>query len=150
MANELLRRALTEQEERLRHLDAKLIELRPLQLERDSVHTLVSQMRFNLGLGPHLGDKIPPPEAREDVPVTQPALPPAQPSQPIWQVAKTVIEQAGHPLNPGEIAEMLYGLGFKTLTGRPGRETVRSLLNKKKNIFQKSDGGKFTVRGALI
>lgn len=93
---------------------------------------------------------FPSPDVPEDIPTTQPSPQPAQPSQPVWQVAKTVIEQAGHPSNPGEIAEMLYGLGFKTLTGRPGRETVRSLLNKKKNIFQKLDGGKFTVKGIFI
>jgi hypothetical protein len=149
MANELLKRALAEQEERLGELDAKLIEMVPLQQERNNVHTLVSQMRFTLGLGPYPGDKIPAPDMppSKDAP-TQPA--PAPPLQPIWQVAKAVVEQAGHPLSPGEIADMLRGLGFKTLEGRSGREIVRSVLNKKKNVFQKLDGGKFAVRNTLL
>jgi hypothetical protein len=148
MANELLRKALAEQEQRLQELDAKIAALTPLARERDSVHTLVSQMRFTLGLGPYLADKIPPPEVSESTPASSGPI--AQPSQPIWMVARTVIEQAGHPLSPGEIAEMLYGLGFKTLVGRPGRETVRALLNKKKGLFQKLEGGRFAVRKTLI
>lgn len=142
--NELLRQALAEQEQRLAELNARLTELAPLQQERNNVHTLVSQMRFSPGLGPYgVSGKT----ERSETPEQEGANG-LRPLQPIWMVAKAVIEQAGHPPTPGEIAGMLYGLGFKTLLGRPGRETVRSLLNKKKNIFQKLDDGKFAVRKA--
>jgi hypothetical protein len=141
--NDVLRLALAEQEKLLEELDAKLADLNPIQQQRNNTHSLVSQIRFNLGMPPYAPPEKP---AQSEAAPKEPERPDVISSQPIWTVAKTIIEQAGRPMTPGELTETLYGLGFKQLTGRPGREIVRSILNKKKQIFEKSEDGRFTLR----
>ncbi len=64
---------------------------------------------------------------------------------PIWEVAKQVIERAGGSMSPGDIAHLLRSFGYTNLEGRPGKETVRTLLNKKKDVFRKLADGRFEV-----
>jgi hypothetical protein len=134
MADELLRKALTEQEAELAKLDAELAQLRPLQSRRDNVYQLVAQMRFNLGMEPY---RTPVPE---ETPADNPTL-----KRTIWEASRAVLETSTVPMSTGEIAQVLVGLGYKTLAGRAGKETIRALLNKKKGVFRKDADGKFEL-----
>jgi hypothetical protein len=134
MADELLRKALAEQEAELAKLDAALAELRPLQSRRDNVYQLVAQMRFNLGMEPY---RTPVPA---EVPIDNPAI-----KRTIWEASRAVLETSTVPMSTGEIAQVLVSLGYKTLAGRAGKETIRALLNKKKGVFRKAADGKFEL-----
>jgi hypothetical protein len=134
-ADEMLRKALTEQEGELQRLDKRLADLRPLQIQRDNIFHLVAQMRFNLGMEPYR-----PPEEPQETPTEN-----SVERRPIWEAARSVLEKSGVPMSTGEIAQVLIGLGYDTLAGRSGKETVRALLNKKKGIFRKLQDGRFEL-----
>ena len=131
----MLRMALAEQEAELRKLEAELAPLRALQARRDNLHQLVAQMRFNLGMEPYT-------QEQEN---TQESNKPIE-ARAIWVVAREVLERSNVPLSPGDIANTLRGLGFTQLAGRSGKETVRSALVKKKDIFTRLSDGRFELK----
>jgi hypothetical protein len=139
--NEQLKKALAEQETRLRNLDKELRGYDALRRERDNVFTLVSTMRFTLGMNCYV------PPAEDETP-SEALKPPTgvRILRPIWAVAKELLEKANRPMSSAELAEALFGLGFTQLVGRPGKETVRALLNKKKNVFERVEGGNFILK----
>jgi hypothetical protein len=118
----MLRRALAEQEEELRKLDEPLAGLRPLQQRRENIFTLVSQMRFNLGMEPHRAPEKPQPQqSPEDTARSGREI------RPIWVVAEEVLAKAKRPMNTGELTEILRSLGYTQLAGRSGKDQSRSV-----------------------
>jgi hypothetical protein len=134
--SELLRKALAEQEAELEKLDAEIAKLQPLKDRRDNILHLVSQMRFNLGMEPY--------QPSQKLQNSQPSGP--SDKRPIWAVAKEILERSQKPMSSGEIAEILRSLGFTQLEGRPGRETVRSLLRKKNDVFVRLEDGRYELK----
>ena len=138
MADDLLRKALAEQEAELEKLEAELANSRRLQAKRDNVFHLVAQMRFNLGMEPY--------HLREAPGAQNSAASPPKRRGAIWIAAQEILGRSEVPMSPKEIADIMLGLGYKDLVGRPGKETVRSLLTKKKNVFTKLPDGRFELR----
>jgi len=140
MADDLLRKALAEQEAELEKLDAELAHFRPLQAKRDNVFHLIAQMRFNLGMEPY--------HLRETLSAQVAAGPAESPPQrrAIWVVAQEILERSVSPMSAKEIADIMLDLGHTDLVGRPGKETVRSLLTKKRGIFTKLPDGRFELK----
>ena len=141
MADDLLREALAEQEAELEKLEAELAHFRRLQAKRDNVFHLVAQMRFNLGMEPYHLREDPAAQNSPGVVVGPPKRRGA-----IWVAAQEILGRSEVPMSPKEIADKMLGLGYKDLVGRPGKETVRSLLAKKKNVFTKLPDGRFELR----
>ena len=135
--DDLLRKALAEQELELESLDTQLAVLQPLQQRRANVFQLVGQIRFMLGMEPYKSPERPMPLTNR--PDNQKA---------IWEVAKLVLEQTQQPMNAGDLTNVLRGLGFPQLVGRAGKETVRAVLAKKTNVFERQSAGAKILRYA--
>lgn len=63
----------------------------------------------------------------------------------IWQLARDILQQANKPLTINEIMRSLQGFGSR-LAGRPGKETVRSILHKKSEVFERTTDGKYRLK----
>lgn len=94
-----------------------------------------------LGMEPYRSPETPPLQATTN--------PIGEGKEAIWSVAKQILEQAKRPMSTAELTDVLCGLGFPQLVGRPGRETVRAVIAKKKAIFEKLADGNWVVRKAL-
>jgi hypothetical protein len=140
---DLLKRALEEQERKLQELDQRLVDLRALQQQRDKIYALVCQMRANLDMPPY-GVTQPPPE-----PINLAVNDSLQFSdgEPLWVAAKLVLERAQQSMTLQEIVSELIGLGYK-VSGRTGLETVRAALTRKPQLFGKERNAYFLRGGA--
>jgi hypothetical protein len=64
----------------------------------------------------------------------------------IWQKARTVLMKANRPMSVPEIAEALVQLGLSQMSEAIGKETLRSSIKRKPEIFARVGGGKVTLR----
>lgn len=149
MDSDLILRSLQDVEAELQGLDKRLTELEQLRARREQIYGLVCQMRFVLGLGPYSPEKAGLlSTALEDTAAYMSANPnpsPNPPSTSIWEGARTVLKQANGPMALPEIVDALRGLNFK-LPGRSGKETVRAILHKKPDVFERLGEGKYTLK----
>jgi len=146
MDSDLILKSLRDVEAELQGLDQRLTELEQLRARREQIYGLVCQMRFVLGLGPYSPEKAGLlSTALEDAATYMAANPnpsPNPPSTSIWESARIILRQANGPLDLPEIVNALRGLNFK-LPGRSGKETVRAILNKKPDVFERLGEGKY-------
>jgi hypothetical protein len=160
---QLLRDALSDLQAELRSLDDKLTDLRALQERRNHLFALVTQMRFLLGMGVYVpseseSSQEADPEAsttyldtsifdqvkKQQEELSAAIVAPFQRTSKIWELARNVLLQVNKPMTIGEIVEALKAFDPK-LSGRSGTETVRSILYKKSDVFEKMPDGLYQL-----
>ena len=129
--DDLLHRALLEQEQKLQKLDGRLTELRSLQHQRDKVYALVCQMRSNMDMPPY-GVREATTEPVELKLAVSDSL--RFEDRPLWKAAEDILHRTTEPMTVQDLTKELFALGYK-VSDRTGVETVRAALNRKPALF---------------
>jgi hypothetical protein len=162
MDDSILLNSLKEAEAEHLRLWNEVKKLEALRARQIQLYHLILQLRLTLGLPPY---QQPPDEPV--VPASSPITPenPEPPAitemkalgisalengmglkRPIWKyVYDTMNAQPGRAFSLEEILETLRSYNID-LRGRIGKESVRSILFKKKDVFRKNDEGKYLLQ----
>jgi len=82
----------------------------------------------------------------EGLPLTGYPDTPPHPGSPLWQGARWVLRRERQPMRAPEIARRLQELGWK-FAGKAPSESLRTILHRKPEIFERLAGGKFRLKG---
>ena len=72
---------------------------------------------------------------------------PSHPGSPLWHGARWVLRREGQPMRTPDIAKRLQELGWK-FTSKAPSESLRTILLRKADIFERIPGGKFQLKGS--
>ena len=166
MNREVLLASLREVEESLQDRDRQLIHLRKIQVERDDLYALTHHLRHVLGLDQYTPPPLSQPSSSGFVVsnVSEESLSDAAArtrlvaypyptvevrKSSIWEIARDTLRQTPGADSSGlgldHLVDAIRVHGYK-LQGRSGRETLRSILAKKPEVFFKGEDSRWRLK----